>query len=90
MQVTDQGGLSATQSFQVNVIGFELRELDNFATEIVQTLNLPNDSSALRINFETPSFDGSSDRDIRDAFEIELIDMDGKPLVLPLYRKYRG
>ncbi len=27
VQVTDQGGLSASQSFQVNVIGFELREL---------------------------------------------------------------
>ncbi len=83
VQVTDQGGLSATQSFQVNVIGLELREQDNFATEFVQTLTLPDAASALRINFETPSFDGSSLRDIRDAFEIELMDVSGNPLVLP-------
>ena len=83
VQVADQAGLSATQSFQVNVIGLELRELDNFATEFVQTLTVPNAASALRVEFETPAFDGSSQRDIRDAFEIELMDLNGDPLVLP-------
>ena len=83
VQVADPGGLTSTQSFQVNVVGIELRELTNFSTEFVQTLTLPNATSALRIEFQTPSFDTASQRDIRDAFEIELMDLNGNPLVLP-------
>jgi large repetitive protein len=83
VQVADQGGLTSSRSFEVNVIGIELRELTNFSTVLVETLTVPDDTSSLRIEFETPNFDTSSQRDIRDAFEIELMDMSGNPLVLP-------
>ncbi|QDV25752.1 FG-GAP-like repeat-containing protein [Aureliella helgolandensis] len=61
----------------------QLQEQTQFATEFVREFTLPNDSTALRISFQTPEFDLESRRSIRDAFEIEVTDFQGNPLSFP-------
>ncbi|MEM7474008.1 MAG: putative Ig domain-containing protein [Planctomycetota bacterium] len=83
VKVADEGGLTDSETFVVSVSGVELRELSNFASELRETLTIPAENSALRIEFETPDFDTTSLRDIRDAFEIEITDASGNPITFP-------
>ncbi|MEO8270476.1 MAG: putative Ig domain-containing protein, partial [Aureliella sp.] len=88
VRVTDAGGLYATTSFRVTtgvVAGDNslLTEGTAFKTELSRVLTLPNDTSALLVTFEIPKFDFSSKNTIRDAFEIEVTDLDGNPLTFP-------
>ncbi len=83
VRVSDEGGLTASQSFTVSVAGWDLRELDRFRSEIAQTLTVPAANSSLQIALRAPTFDTSSTNDIRDAFEIELTDLNGNRIVLP-------
>jgi|GEM_PF-6639363 len=61
-----------------------LVEQTRFVNELTRLLKVPNDRKALEIRFETPSFDGASLNQIRDAFEIEIRDDNGNPIVLPI------
>lgn len=84
VRVTDAGGLFATTSFRVTARDDSLlSEGSAFQTELSRELTLPNDTSALRVTFEAPLFDFSSKHTIRDAFEIEVTDLDGNPLSFP-------
>ncbi|RMF38180.1 MAG: hypothetical protein D6753_16155, partial [Planctomycetota bacterium] len=56
---------------------------DAFVTDVTRTLTLPNDHSAIEVYFRAPAFDTSSEQMIRDAFEIEVMDEQGRPLSLP-------
>ncbi len=58
----------------------QLLEASEFATEFSQFLELPDDSSAVKLSFQTPQFDFASKASIRDAFEIEVTDLAGNPL----------
>ena len=48
----------------------KLIEGDSFRTELSARITVPNTPSALRLAFDTPSFDTQSKGSIRDAFEI--------------------
>ncbi|XZE22169.1 FG-GAP-like repeat-containing protein [Pirellulaceae bacterium SH449] len=67
-----------------------LIEESAFATEFSHILVLPDDSSAVRVHFETPTFDTTSNRTIRDAFEIEVTDLAGNVIALPFAPDYRA
>ncbi|GIW98485.1 MAG: hypothetical protein KatS3mg111_1818 [Pirellulaceae bacterium] len=56
---------------------------DSFVTEVNRTLTLPDDQSAIEVYFRAPAFDTSSEQMIRDAFEIEVTDQQGRPVSLP-------
>ncbi|MFO0940014.1 MAG: putative Ig domain-containing protein [Pirellulales bacterium] len=86
VKVSDNGGLSATQSFNVIVSGgsgVQLNEQTRFITAATQTLTLLNNQSALRVQFTAPTFDTTSFGSMRDAFEIEVTDQAGNLLALP-------
>ncbi len=61
----------------------QLIEQSDFATELSQVIRVTDNASALRIHFQAPEFDFESKRSIRDAFEIELTDVDGNPVAFP-------
>ncbi len=61
----------------------KLVEGDSLFTDLRQTIVIPDDSSAVRVSFETPIFDTLSRNAIRDSFEILLLDKTGQTLVLP-------
>lgn len=84
VRVADAGGLFATTSFRVTAgDSWLLSEGTAFQTELSQVLTLPNGTSALLVTFEAPTFDFSSRQTIRDAFELEVTDLDGNPLAFP-------
>jgi hypothetical protein len=62
----------------------KLIEGDSFRTELSARITVPNTPSALRLAFDTPSFDTQSKGSIRDAFEIALLDSNGNPIVSPI------
>ncbi len=61
----------------------QLIEGTGFATELTRILKVPSDKAVLRVQFGAPAFDTTSQRQIRDAFEIEITDSAGRPVVLP-------
>ncbi len=61
----------------------KIHEGTSYKTELVSEVTLPTANSAIRISFESPAFDTSSVNSIRDAFEILVRDLAGKPIALP-------
>ena len=61
----------------------KLIEGDSLFTDLSQSIVVPDDTSAIRVSFETPVFDTLSQNAIRDSFEILLLDQTGQPLTLP-------
>ncbi len=61
----------------------QLVEGNQFASEFEQLLTLPDDSSAVKVHFQAPEFDTASRQTIRDAFEIEVSDLDGNLISFP-------
>ena len=61
----------------------QLLEGTGFATELTRVLKVPADKPILQVQFESPQFDTSSIQQIRDAFEIEITDAEGRPVMLP-------
>lgn len=69
--------------YQSLVCSPQLLEHNAFSSEITQFLRVPSESSAVRILFDAPQFDTSSQQTIRDAFEIEIRDVAGNLVSLP-------
>jgi RHS repeat-associated protein len=61
----------------------QLLEGGDFSTEISRVLHVPSDNKILQVQFEAPVFDTLSQQQIRDAFEIEVVDSAGRPVILP-------
>ncbi|MBD2616571.1 hypothetical protein H6G94_36050, partial [Nostoc punctiforme FACHB-252] len=79
LTVTDAGGLTATQSFelspQVNLV-----EETNFAVTRSLPFTIPITPSILSFKID-PQFDNADPDSINDAFEVALVDADGNSLV---------
>jgi large repetitive protein len=58
----------------------QLLEGSAFVTELTRNLVVPRENSALEVSFEAPEFDTQSLQQIRDAFEIQIVDLDGNPI----------
>lgn len=81
------GGLSTNGgSYAKSACSPQLKEGSSFSTELTRVLKVPRANSAVEVRFEAPEFDIQSRQQIRDAFEIRIFDVDGRPLSLP-YRQ---
>jgi RHS repeat-associated protein len=74
-------GLGAT--FAAAACSPQLFESTQFSSELSWELTIPYDSSAVRVSFQAPEFDTTSQGRMRDAFEIEITDLDGNPVTFP-------
>lgn len=82
--VSQTGG---TQSGQGTVVAQNcsavLREGDSFTVALARTFVVTANAKALDLAFDSPQFDLTDPSFVNDAFEVALLDADGKPLVLP-------
>jgi RHS repeat-associated protein len=60
-----------------------LIEGDSFSTQLSASVFIPDSTTAVKVKFDAPSFDITSQRSIRDALEFLVLDQAGQPLVLP-------
>lgn len=58
----------------------QLLEGSGFATELERVLKIPANRPALEVTFQAPEFDTLARQQIRDAFEIQIVQADGTPL----------
>lgn len=58
----------------------QLLEGSGFATELERVLKIPANRPALEVTFQAPEFDSLARQQIRDAFEIQIVQADGTPL----------
>ncbi len=63
----------------------QLVEGDDFVSQWSKPLVVPDEVSSLEVLIESPKFDTTSQRTIRDAFEIEVFDQSGVS-ILPSYQ----
>ena len=79
-----QGGFASGGGTYANLAcSPQLIEGTGFKTELNRVLKVPGDKSVLQVQFGAPAFDATSQGQIRDAFEIEITDSEGHPVVLP-------
>ena len=79
-QASDQNGLTSTQHYTLAVSAV-LKEGRSFSPSLERPLTIPSSPSLLRLKIEGISFDQSDVDSIKDAFEIDLLDVDGRSLV---------
>jgi RHS repeat-associated protein len=58
-----------------------LVEGDSFAVTAWRRINVPSNPGLLSITYQTPFFDGISTNRIKDAFEVALLDVGGRPML---------
>jgi RHS repeat-associated protein len=63
-----------------------LVEGGSYVTQLITQVRLPYDNVAVELTFDSPEFDVSSAKQIRDSFEIAILDRSGQPIVQPLSR----
>lgn len=80
---TSGGSASSQGKYVASACSPKLIEGDSYTTQLSARVTLPDSSSAVRVKFDVPSFDISSQQTIRDAVEIVLLDESGQPLALP-------
>lgn len=78
------GSFTDGGSFAAATCSPQLLEHDRYLTEFRQTLRIPRDRSTLKVTFQAPQFDTSAVHQVRDAFEILVIDQHGSPVAYPL------
>jgi choice-of-anchor A domain-containing protein/RHS repeat-associated protein len=83
---TDEDGTYEGQALEVDVLpaapgSYVLVEHTRFITEHRYTLTMPVGMEALSLGYEALGFDSSSAGRINDAFEVALVDAQGRPLV---------
>jgi RHS repeat-associated protein len=90
VRTTDKGGLSFDQVFTVNITnvdeppvgtGILLQEDTVFQRTYAQTFQIPISSSVLSFTYSDLNFDTSDSNALKDAFEVALVDAQGKSLV---------
>jgi large repetitive protein len=62
----------------------QLLEGTGFATQLDRVLKIPENRPALEVTFQAPEFDTLARQQIRDAFEIQIVQADGSPLSNPI------
>ena len=77
------GSNTAQGKYVYDACSPRLIEGNSFLTQLSASVTLPDATSAIKVRFDAPSFDASSQRTIRDALEILVLDQAGQPLVLP-------
>ncbi|MEM6398797.1 MAG: Ig-like domain-containing protein [Cyanobacteria bacterium P01_D01_bin.116] len=81
LTVTDAGGLTEIQSFIISAApNISLTEETNFTQTQNISFTIPQNPSILKFKIN-PQFDTTDAEFINDAFEVALIDVDGKSLV---------
>ncbi|MBX3423652.1 MAG: VCBS repeat-containing protein [Pirellulaceae bacterium] len=58
----------------------QLLEGSGFVTELDRILNVPANRPALEVKFQAPEFDTQARQQIRDAFEIQIVQANGNPV----------
>ncbi len=83
-QFASAGGQPGTAGkFEAAACHPRLVEGSSLVTQLHAQLKLPTNDSAVRVNFEAPSFDTASVGTMRDAFEVLVLGVDNVPLSLP-------
>jgi choice-of-anchor A domain-containing protein/RHS repeat-associated protein len=78
---TYQGNTLSVDVTQVNTGSYVLVEHTRFITEHRYTLTVPSGVQALSLGYTGLSFDSTDSGRINDAFEVALVDAQGRPLV---------
>jgi large repetitive protein len=79
---------SGTGSYRTIACSPQLIEGTAFSTELSRVITLPDDSSAIEVAFQSPLFDQLTKQAIKDSFEIEITDEQGRAVSLPYAADY--
>lgn len=83
-QFDSQGGQAGNAGrFESAACAPRLVEGSSLVTQLQSQIKLPSATSAVRVNFDMPTFDITSQGTMRDAFEILIVDANNQPLALP-------